>query len=262
MAGPLGTYSNEPTIDFGTLVRFASPRPAMCMAAEDDRSLFERSMQALEAELANMGAHLVVDSSVREAYARQIRAMADELRREVADGRMTWSQAAEEAQQARNTIMEISRTRSTPVGRAMAERLKSEGRTMNELVARKSIQLYGPKANFNSLSAVQQNTVYAEIVKAAGQSNPRVTASVRMLSRAGRGLIVISVALSVYTVATSEDKTRAAGRELTITGAGIGGGIAGGALAGLACGPGAPVCVGIGAFVGGALAAFGVDWFW
>ncbi len=44
-------------------------------------------------------------------------------------------------------------------------------------------------------------------------------------------------------------------------GGGIAGGIAGGAAAGLVCGPGAPVCVGIGAFVGGALAAFGVSLF-
>lgn len=42
------------------------------------------------------------------------------------------------------------------------------------------------------------------------------------------------------------------------TGAGIGGG----AIAGLACGPGAPVCITIGAFVGGAVAALGVDLFW
>ena len=82
------------------------------------------------------------------------------------------------------------------------------------------------------------------------------------LSRAGRGLLVLSVAISVYSIATSDDPVRATGRELAVTGAGIGGGIAGGALAGLACGPGAPVCVTIGAFVGGALAAFGVDLFW
>jgi hypothetical protein len=30
----------------------------------------------------------------------------------------------------------------------------------------------------------------------------------------------------------------------------------------LACGPGAPVCVTVGAFVGGALAAFGVSLLW
>lgn len=38
--------------------------------------------------------------------------------------------------------------------------------------------------------------------------------------------------------------------------------IAAGALAGLACGPGAPVCVTIGAFAGGAMAAFGAGFIW
>lgn len=84
----------------------------------------------------------------------------------------------------------------------------------------------------------------------------------RITSRAGRSLIVLSLAISVYTVATAEDKVDAAAQEASVAGAGVAGGIAGGALAGLACGPGAPVCVSVGAFVGGALAAFGVDYFW
>ncbi|MGD1924397.1 MAG: hypothetical protein ACFB03_09420 [Paracoccaceae bacterium] len=58
----------------------------------------------------------------------------------------------------------------------------------------------------------------------------------------------------------TEDKAEAAGREAALTVAGIGGGRAGGALAGLACGPDVPVCVTIGAFVGRTLAAFGVDY--
>ncbi|MDR2852309.1 MAG: hypothetical protein LBV61_04540 [Burkholderiaceae bacterium] len=68
--------------------------------------------------------------------------------------------------------------------------------------------------------------------------------------------------MSVYEVMAADDKIKTAGREITVTGAGMGGGIAGGALAGLACGPGAPVCVTVGAFVGGALAAFGVSRLW
>ncbi|MEN3753809.1 hypothetical protein [Mangrovibacter yixingensis] len=40
------------------------------------------------------------------------------------------------------------------------------------------------------------------------------------------------------------------------------GGWLGGAAAGLVCGPGAPVCVVIGAFVGGALAAWEMDSIW
>ena len=84
----------------------------------------------------------------------------------------------------------------------------------------------------------------------------------KKLSSAGRSLVFLSIAISVYTVATADNKFDAAGKEIVITGAGIAGGIAGGALAGLACGPGAPVCVTVGAFVGGALAAFGVSITW
>lgn len=228
----------------------------------NDQALFDSSIRALEAEIANVGAHLVLDPATRQAYARQIKLMADDLRAQVNAGKITWEQAASQAQDTRNAIMEITRGRSTPVGRAMAERLKSEGKSLNELIARKTQQLFGSNANFNRLSQTQQSSVYAEIVKSAGKSNPRVTTMMRALSRGGRGLIVLSIALSVYTIVTADDKAKAAGRELAVTGAAIGGGIAAGALAGLACGPGAPVCVTLGAFVGGALAAFGVDFFW
>lgn len=234
----------------------------MASGTDADRLVFESSIQALEAEIANVGGHLGIDATARQAYARHIKAMADDLRLQANSGKISWAQAAAQAQENRNAIMKIIRGRSTPVGRAMAERLKREGKSLNELVARKTQQLFGPNANFSRLTSAQQNTVYAEIVKSAGKSNPEVTAMMRRASRAGRGLLFLSIALSVYTVATAQDKVDAAGRELAVTGAGIGGGIAGGAVAGLACGPGAPVCVTVGAFIGGALAAFGVDFFW
>lgn len=230
--------------------------------AMSDRQQFENEIRALEAEIPNIGTHLALDGAARASYARQIKAMADELRAEATRGRITWAQAAEKAQTARNAVMEIVRGRSTPVGRAMAEQIKREGKTLNELVARKAQQLYGAGTDFNRLSVAQQNQVYGEIVKSAGKSNPRVTANMRNLSRLGRGLLFVSLALSVYTIATSDNKPRAFAKEASVTGAGIGGGIAGGALAGLACGPGAPVCVTIGAFVGGALAAWGVSALW
>ena len=227
-----------------------------------DRQRFEELVRGFEAQIANVGAHLEIDTSARRAYTRQIKAMADELRAQAERGRITWAQAAQQAQESRNAVMEIIRGRSTPVGRAIAESLKQEGGTRNELVARKTLQLHGPDATFDQLSVAQRNKVYGEIVKSAGKSNPRVTATMRRLSFAGRGLVVLSVAVSVYTVATADDKVDAAKREAAVTGAGIGGGIAGGALAGLACGPGAPVCVTVGAFVGGVFAAIGTSYFW
>lgn len=227
-----------------------------------DRSAFENAVRGLEADIANAGTHLALDAAARQSYSRQIALMAAELRAAASSGRITWAQAAQQAQETRNVIMEVIRGRSTPVGRAMAEQLKREGRTLNDLIARKAQQMYGSGVRFDALTPHQRNAVYAEIVASAGRSNPRVTTAMRRLSHAGRGLLFVSLALSVYTVATAENKGQAAAREVAITGAGIGGGMAGGALAGLACGPGAPVCVAVGAFVGGALAAFGVSSFW
>lgn len=162
------------------------------------------------------------------------------------------------------TTLQTSRNapgRAKKKGGATNCRSAAEGPSLNALIARKTIQLFGKDANFHTLSAAQQNSVYAAIVDSAGKSNPRVSSAFTRLGRAGRGLLFLSVGLSVYNVATADDKLEAAGHELAVTGGGIAGGVAGGAVAGLACGPGAPVCVTVGAFVGGALAAFGIDYF-
>jgi hypothetical protein len=255
--GSPGAAGAGASIDPGTLARTGMPPPV-----GSDRTLFESAVQALQAQAANLGAHLELDAAARRTYNAQVQAAADQLRRDALAGRISWREAAQQAQETRNALMELVRQRSTPVGRARAQQLKSEGRTLNELVARKTQQLFGPRADFNTLTTAQRNQVYAEVVSAAGRSNPRVDQAMRRLGRAGRGLLFASLALSVYEVAVAEDKLSAAGREVAVTGAGIAGGIAGGALAGLACGPGAPVCVTVGAFVGGALAAFGVDALW
>ncbi|HEX7985958.1 MAG TPA: hypothetical protein VF616_20725 [Duganella sp.] len=235
----------------------------MATATKDEnQELFEETIRSLEAQLANAGAHLTIDATARAAYAREIKRMADRLRNEAFTGKITWAQAAQQAQQTRNAVMTIIRSRSTSVGRAVAQRIKAQGYTLNELVARQASRMYGPGANFARLSASQKNIVYASIVSSAGKSNPAVTQTMSRLSFAGRGVIFVSLGLSIYNVTTSTNKVAAVGKEVAINGAGIAGGMAGGALAGLACGPGAPVCVTVGAFIGGALAAFGVSSLW
>jgi hypothetical protein len=198
------------------------------------------------------------DGQVRVQYERSTSALAAELEGEVRAGRLTWRQGADQAWRARNDAMELMRTRSTPIGRSLAEQLKPQGKTLNELVARKTMELHPNKA-FDALSKAEQDEVFAAIVAAAGRANPRVSAMMRGASRCGRALLVLSLALSIYNIATADDHWAAARREVVVTGTGIAGAMAGGALAGLACGPGAPVCATVGAFACGALAALGVD---
>jgi hypothetical protein len=233
--------------------------------SDDQRSgkeEFEKAARAMQGVLDTAGASSIQDGSVRGAYQRDIERLTNELRREAENGQITWREAAEQANRVRNETMELMRSRSSAPGRAWAESLKAEGKTLNELVARYTLKRFGGGATFDGLTASERDLVFADIVAAAARANPRVTAAASLMSRAGRGLLILSVAFSVYNIYTADDHVAAAEREVAVTGGGILGGVAGGALAGLACGPGAPVCVTVGAFAGGALAAFGVDWFW
>ena len=229
---------------------------------QSDEEVFDNAIKSLEATTTSVGTHLEIDSTARRIYVREIKAMSDNLRRQVASGQLTWVQAAEQAQTTRNTVMQLTRSHTTPVARAFAERTKAEGRGLNALVAEKTSKLFGKGAVFTKLSPSKQNRVFAEIVASAGRSHPTITRNVRRLSYLGRSIILLSLALSTYNVLTARNRSTAVRRELTTTAAGIGGSIAAGALAGLACGPGAPVCVTIGAFVGGTLAAFGAGFIW
>ncbi|KIC86670.1 hypothetical protein [Pantoea agglomerans] len=226
------------------------------------RERFEEAVNALQGDVSAAAARLSVDPRLRLEYSKRIKEMAEDLRSRANLGLITWEQAAREAHETRNLIMDMVRSRSTPLGRAMAEQMKSSGKTLNELVAKKATSLFGPTANFNTLSETQKNQVYASIVESAGKSNPQVNLRMMRLSRAGKGLIVLSIAISFYEIYTAENKVSEMGRQLAINGAGIAGGAAGGAMAGLMCGPGAPVCVVLGGFVGGAVAAWEMGRIW
>ncbi|MDO6409687.1 hypothetical protein [Pantoea phytobeneficialis] len=226
------------------------------------REQFESAVNALQGDISAAAARLLIDPRLRLEYSKRIKEMAEDLRSRANIGLISWEQAAQQAQETRNLIMDLVRTRSTPLGRAMAQQMKSSGKTLNELVAKKAISLFGPRTNFNTLSQAQKNQVYASIVESAGKSNPQVNLRMLKLSRIGKGLVVLSIAVSLYEIYTSDNKVAETGRQLAINGAGIAGGAAGGMVAGLVCGPGAPVCVLIGGFIGGALAAWEMGYFW
>lgn len=227
-----------------------------------ERDKFDSAINALQGDVSAVAARLTIDPRLRLEYSRRIKEMSADLRAKATAGVISWEKAAQEAQQTRNLIMEMVRARSTPLGRAMAEQLKSEGKTLNELVAKKAKSLFGSQANFNSLSEVQKNQIYAGIVESAGKSNPQVNMKMMQLSRLGKGLVVLSIAISVYEIYTADNKVSESGRQIAINSAGIAGAAAGGAMAGLMCGPGAPVCVLIGGFVGGALATWEMGRLW
>jgi hypothetical protein len=244
-------------VDRGTLAAQRTPGPGVVGDQVAGLADLESAIALLRTEATNFGYRFIQDGAVRRDYIAKTQALVKTIKDEVRGGRLTYAEGAEEANKVRNAIMDAARLRSSDIGRATAEAAKATGRTLVELQDYYAEKLL--KRSFDSLSPAEKNRVWLEIIEASGRQRPSFNVKAARLARVGRGFIVLSVGIAVYNVATAEDQSRQLVKEGATAGAGILGGMGGGALAGLACGPGAPVCVTIGVFVGGALAAIGAD---
>lgn len=195
----------------------------------EGKKKLERAIATLQGDVNAASGVLYVDPKLRLEYSRRIKAMSDDLYAKASRGIISWEKAAEEANQTRNLLMELIRYRSTPVGKALAQKMKAQGKTLNELIAYKTKALYGDKVNFNNLSVSQKNAVYSAVVQSAGKSNLEVNIKMQRLSGAGRGLIFLSLAVAVYQIYEAEDRVLETQRQLAISSAGIAGAWGGGA---------------------------------
>lgn len=222
------------------------------------RSLhFEETVTALQSEMLNFAQRFIKDADVRAAYVQKAEDASRELLQAVDEGAITPMQAASDAQALRNALLDSARIKSSDIGRAAAQAEKATGLSMEALLSKYSRRLF--QREFSELATAEQDLVYIEIAKAAGRPNPKFTGAAARLGTAGKGLIVISIAVAVYTIGSSDRPGREAVKQGVTGGAGFLAGMGGGALAGLACGPGAPICVGVGVFVGGLFGALGSD---
>lgn len=229
----------------------------MCMAQSIPPEL-EKAIQLLEAEAANFAYTFIKDSKVRFNYMKQSKASSESIKAAYRAGKVSAAEGASRANNLRNVILDTSRMRSTALGKAVAEKMKKNGRTLEEL-----LEYYAKKKfsqPFSKLSGTQQNKVYLEVIEAAGRSRPTANAAALKMSKVGKGFVVLTIGIAAYNIYTAEDKVKATVKEGATIGGGVAGGALGGAAAGLICGPGAPICSGVGIFVGGALGALGVDY--
>ena len=220
-----------------------------------DNSILDEALLLVDSSAINFAERFIQDAGVRANYVAQVRKFAEEIVSEVKAGSLTARQGAERAHLMRNNLLEAARLKSSDVGRAAAEAEKSTGLTIAQLMETYAKKLFSRE--FAQLTAAEQDEVFLAIARAAGRPNQAFTAAARNLGRVGRGLIVVSIALAAYSVATSERPGREAAKQGATLGVGFLGSVAGGAAAGLLCGPGAPVCVGVGALIGGVGFAFG-----
>ncbi|NTV95284.1 MAG: hypothetical protein HGA75_07670 [Thiobacillus sp.] len=138
--------------------------------------------------------------------------------------------------------MDEIRAITSAIGRAGAEAQKAAGLTLDEAIAKAANKLF-PGQSFADLAPVQKRQVFMEVIEASGRSSPRFTSQIPKWTRFGRGLAVVTVAISIYNIWEAKNRVRQGVKEgATLLGGALGGAAAS-ASAGFVCGPGAPVCV-------------------
>ncbi|MEO1999028.1 MAG: Hint domain-containing protein [Planctomycetaceae bacterium] len=223
----------------------------------DDDQAVVKAVELLQTQAMEFARRLGKDSQVRQWYLAETRKFAEAVMEDVRSGRITPSSGRIAANQMRNEIMEAARLKSSDISRAAAEKMKAKGLSLQQLEQKYAQKLF--KKDFSQLTKSQRNRVFLEIIESSGRARPSVTRAAARYGKAAKGLWFLTIGIAVYNVTTAENKGEAAAREVVTAGGGMLGGAAGGAAAGFICGPGAPVCVTIGVFVGGALGALGSD---
>lgn len=242
----------------------ASTELADTRAAKGTANEFEIAIKALQAEAASFGSRFINDAKVRADYTKNTSNAATELIGLVKARKITPHEGAQTANAMRNQIMELARARSSDFGKALARDLKPDGKTLMSLEQTYAQRLFGK--SFEVLTAAEKESVWTQIIHKAGASNPKVSMRMKLFGVAGRGLLIATLAISVYNIVEAEDKTRQTAKEGVTIGAGVAGGFAGAAAVGFIVSNPVGWMVGVGILVGSALAAIGsselFDYFW
>lgn len=254
---PVCVIRNPACIDSGTSARMVCPPPDR---TNNLQSSLDRAIRAFESEGFSFGVRFIQDGPVRENYFREIRKMSASIEQRVlkplGNERLSPMEGAAEANRLRNEIMKAARLKSSDIGAAWARKIKKEDRTLPQLQERYAQEQFGRP--FDKLKGTEQDQIYLTIVKSSGRDLDTVTHLVRWGGRMAKGLVLLTLALAVYNIVTTDDHLDAFLREEGDASAGFLAGVAGGE-AGLFCGPLAFVCVPVGVFAGGVLGAYGMD---
>ncbi len=132
---------------------------------------------------------------------------------------------------------------------------------MPQLLEKYATEKFGQ--SYETLTAEQKKQIHYEVIESSGRDNAKFTKGTQRLRIMGKVGILVTAAFATYEILNAENKVKEAARQGMV----IGGGAAGGFLAGLGvsliCGPGAPVCaiavVLAGSAVGGIAGSLAAD---
>ncbi|KMJ43571.1 hypothetical protein AB204_19005 [Xenorhabdus khoisanae] len=205
-----------------------------------DDPILDKAVAALEGASIKFSTDVINDANVRQSYTSNIKIAVSEIKKMVSTKKISVKEAAEFCYEMRNNIMAEHRKFTSAQGLAFAERHKKSPPTFENLMDKYSQKKFGKV--FGSLTPNQKNSIFYEIIEASSRDNPKFTTANKRLKIIGKVGTIFTAILATHEILNAENKPKEAVKQ----GIQIGGGVAGGSLAGLAvtplCGPGAPVC--------------------
>jgi hypothetical protein len=245
-------------LDRGT---HATPASGIPGHGFDPRVKLEDALHDLDMGAFSIAIRVIPDAAHRLKYLAEIKKYSDIILEYVKQKPIYAREGARAAHEMRDELLKATRLNLTMLGRKLSENEKQVGKTFEEFLNHYAKKLFNGQTFAELKTAAEQNRVYGEMIEAAGRGSKKWYWQPKWLLRGqklAKGLVFMTWAFTVYHVATAKNKLETALRD----GANLAGGVAGseaGGAAGLWCGPAAPVCVPVLAFVGGALGAMGMD---
>ena len=210
--------------------------------------VLQTALNDFEAVAFRFSSGFIKDADLRDKYAQGIRRVSDEVQRAAGSGEIYIKDGVEYANMMRDKIMLETRESTSALGVAMAETKKQTVRGLDYYLDKYAEKNFGKP--FSELSSEEVTQVYWAVIKSSGRANADVTASTKRLRLLGRAGIIMTALLAGHDIWVADDRKY----EVAHQGAILAGGLAGGAIAGLAvgalCGPAAPICVAAVLFIG------------
>ncbi|MBD2791585.1 hypothetical protein ID852_19325 [Xenorhabdus sp. 42] len=205
-----------------------------------DDLILDKAVAALEGTALKFSTDAISDAKARQSYASNIKRVTSEVKQMVNAKTISVKEGAEFCYEMRNQIMAEHRKFTSAQGLAVAENHKKTPPSLDDLLNKYSQKKFSK--GFINLTPDQKNAVYYEIIESSARDNPRYTTANKRLKVIGKVGIIMTAILATHEILNAENKPKEAIKQ----GIQIGGGVAGGSLAGLSvsavCGPGAPVC--------------------
>ncbi|MDC7825837.1 hypothetical protein PQS90_11825 [Pseudomonas sp. BLCC-B13] len=204
------------------------------------RSPLEEAIAGMEGAATRFSLDAISDARTRASYAANIKRVSTQVRADVTAGKITSQAGTEFCYEMRNKIMAEHRKITSAVGLAKAEQYKKTPPTLPQLFEKYATDEFGK--SYEALTAEQKKQIHYKVIESSGRDNAKFTKGTQRLRIMGKVGILVTATFATYEVLNAENKKKEAARQGVI----IGGGAAGGFLAGLGvsliCGPGAPAC--------------------